>query len=345
MKSIVKISELSRDIELPNSRIAEMERAAARYPFRISEYPASLMDPRDPNCPIRLQFLPDIRELSDDLGQADPLLESEHTVTMRLIQVYPDRVAVVVCGNCASLCRFCFRKSLFKKSKNSLVVSEAERGEALEYIAANTEIKDVLVTGGDPLLLPEDALDSFLKRLRTIRHVEIIRVGTRVLTSFPERITPSLASMLARHHPLWLNLHFNHPRELTTQAAAAADLLLSKGIPLGNQSVLLKGVNDNSGTMKALSRGLLKMRIRPYYLFQCHLVAGTAYLRTTVETGQSIISELRGRLTGLGIPLYTIDTPYGKVPMNPNYSLGRQGDSFHMRTYRGHLWREPNPPP
>ena len=341
-RQITSISELSQYLDLSSVEIHEMEKVASRYPFKVSRYTTSLMDQSDENCPIRRQFLPDIRELSDSQGQPDPLSEVAHLAVKRVIKVYPDRVAVIVSGNCASLCRFCFRKNMLKNSSDNMMVTEAEREEALEFIASDKNIRDVLVTGGDPLMLPDVTLDRFLKKLRAIQHVQIIRLGTRMLTTWPQRITQSFAAMLAKYHPLWLNLHFNHHQELTPQAAAAADNLNFEGIPLSNQTVLLKGINDNVEVMKTLSRKLLVMRIRPYYLFQCHLVEGTAHLRTTIEAGQKIIADMRGRITGLGIPLYILDTPYGKVPINPNYLIGREGEKIRVRTYDNHYWEEYN---
>jgi len=341
-KSLTRIEQLAQYIELDDEKAAILKRVTSLYPMRISPYTASLFDPRDDSCPIRRQFLPSAAELDDPAGQPDPLAEASHTRAGRVIRVYPDRVAAVISARCASYCRFCFRKTLFGSAGNQQV-REGERVAALEYIASDRTIRDVLVTGGDPLLLSEPVLERFLKQLRAIKHVEIIRLGTRLLSTWPQRITPALASLLARYHPLWINVHFNHPKELTAQAAQAAATLAEKGIPLNNQSVLLKGVNDDHSTMMELSRRLLRLRIRPYYLFQCHLVSGTSHLRTPIESGLHIMQRMRGHISGLGIPLYTLDTPHGKVPLNPNYLIGREGDQVRVRTYDNQLWDEFNP--
>jgi lysine 2,3-aminomutase len=217
------------------------------------------------------------------------------------------------------------------------------RDAALDYIAATPEIRDVLLTGGDPLLYPDDVVEGILAGLRAIEHVEIIRIGSRTPCTMPQRITNDLCRMLERYHPLWFNTQFNHPKELTPEATEACARLADAGIPLGNQSVLMRGVNDDPETMKALVQGLVKMRVRPYYLYQCQILSGTAHFRTPVETGIEIIRNLRGFTTGFAVPRYVLDTPYGKVPMAPQYMVDRDDEAVYLENFEGKVWREPNP--
>jgi lysine 2,3-aminomutase len=316
--------------------------AGAAYPWRITPYYAGLMDPDDPACPIRRQAIPSPEELIDPLGRRDPIGEEPNTVAPGLIRLYRDRVAWCVTPACPVNCRFCFRKRLVG-SPDATDYSAAARRDALAFIARTPEIRDVLVTGGDPLMLPDDAIDDILGKLRAIPHVEIVRIGTRVPVTLPRRVTPELCAMLGRHHPLWINTHFNHPKELTPEAMAACACLAAAGIPLGNQSVLLKGVNDDVQTMRRLVQGLVRARVRPYYLFQCHLVPGTAHFRTPVETGLAIVEALRGSTTGFAIPTYVVDTPHGKVALSPQNIVERTAEAVVLRCPDGSTWTEPNP--
>ncbi|MEM1095237.1 MAG: KamA family radical SAM protein, partial [Bacteroidota bacterium] len=225
------------------------------------------------------------------------------------------------------------------------MMRKRELQEGIDYLAAHPEIRDVLLTGGDPLTYSEKNLEWILSRLRAIPHIEIIRIGSRMPVKLPQRLTPELCAMLERYHPLWINTHFNHPKELTPEAAAGVDRLTKAGIPVGNQTVLLRGINDDVATMKALCEGLVRMRVRPYYLYQAQLIGGTAHLRTSIEKGMEIMLALRGRTSGYAIPVYVLDTPYGKVPLNQSYVLGRSGRHVVMNTYQDRLWAEPNPIP
>jgi lysine 2,3-aminomutase len=218
---------------------------------------------------------------------------------------------------------------------------ELEAG--LAWIKATPEIRDVLLTGGDPLIFSDDRLEWLIAQLREIPHVEIVRLGTRLPVTLPFRVTPALCRMLRRYHPIWLNTHFNHPKELTPEAAHACDRLLRAGIPVGNQSVLLRGINDDVDTMKRLCEGLVRMRVRPYYVYQAQLLEGTAHFRVPIEHGVDIFRALRGRTSGFAIPQYVLDTPHGKVPLLYPYLRGREGEDVVVETYEGHLWREPNP--
>lgn len=319
----------------------EINRTMSENAFRITPYYASLMDRDDPQCPIRMQAVPSIKEIASSYGETDPLMEINESPVPLVIHVYPDRVAFLVSGQCAMYCRHCLRKHTVKKHSSSY--SDDEINAAIDYIRRTDKIRDVLLTGGDPLMLSDERLERIISQLRAINHVEIIRIGTRMLCTLPQRITPELCAMLKTYHPIWINTQFNHPKELTEEAAVAADRLLSAGIPLGNQSVLLKGINDSLPVMKELVQGLVKMRIRPYYLYQAQSLAGTEHFITPIETGLDIIQGLRGYTSGLCIPTFVLDTPYGKVPINPTYSIGRKGEHYIFRTYDNVLWKEYNP--
>ncbi len=314
------------------------------FRWNITPYYASLMDPEDPACPIRRQVVPRMEELQPDMvGLIDPLEEVAHSPVKNLIHNYRDRVAFCVTSECAIYCRYCLRKRMVGNA--SFMMRKAEWQQAIDYIATHPEIRDVLLTGGDPLILSDAHLEWLLERLRAISHVEIIRLGSRLPVTLPYRITEDLVRMLERYHPIWLNTHFNHPKELTEDAATAIERLLRAGIPVGNQTVLLRGINDDVQTMKALCEGLVRMRVRPYYLYQAQVIGGTAHLRTSIEKGMEIMEQLRGRTSGFAIPTYVLDTPFGKVPLNRSYVQGRSGDYVLMNTYQNRLWAEPNPIP
>jgi lysine 2,3-aminomutase len=325
-----------------NAREKEGIRSAgAMYPWHVTPYYAGLMDPDDPDCPIRRQAIPSPDELDDPLGTRDPIGEEPRSPAPNLIRLYRDRVAWCVTAACPVNCRFCFRKRLVA-SPDVGDYSAAARRDALAYIARTPEIRDVLVTGGDPLMLPDETIAEILGSLRAIRHVEIVRIGTRTPVTLPARITPELCTMLEKHHPLWVNTHFNHPKELTPEAVAACARLAAAGIPMGNQSVLLKGINAEPETMRRLVQGLVRARVRPYYLFQCHLAPGTAHFRTPVETGLAIVSALRGSTTGFAVPTYVVDTPRGKVTLSPQTIVERTQDAVVLRCPDGSTWTEPN---
>jgi lysine 2,3-aminomutase len=317
-------------------------RLAERFHFVITPYYASLMDPADAACPVRRQVVPHAAELDDAQGLADPLDEVAHSPVKNVIRVYPDRIAFCVNNECALYCRYCLRKRMVGEPVWSMKRRELE--EALDWIRRTPEIRDVLLTGGDPLVFSDDKLAWLLAELRRIPHVEIIRLGTRLPVTLPFRVTDELCRLLAEHHPVWVNTHFNHPKELTPEAAEACDKLTRAGIPVGNQSVLLRGVNDDVATMKALCEGLVRMRVRPYYVYQAQLLEGTAHFRVPIERGVEIFRALRGRTSGFAIPQYVLDTPYGKVPLDHPYLRGREGDDIVVESYEGKLWREHNPP-
>lgn len=314
------------------------------FQWSITPYYASLMDPHDPSCAVRRQVVPLIDEMEPDfVGVEDPLEEVAHSPVKNLIHNYKDRVAFCVTSQCAIYCRYCLRKRMVGEA--DFMMRKDELREAIAYIAAHPEIRDVLLTGGDPLTLGDKNIDWLLTELRAIEHVDIVRIGSRMPVKLPQRITPELCAVLEKHHPVWVNTHFNHPKELTPEAGAAIDRLLRAGVPVGNQTVLLKGINDTPHIMRELCEGLVRMRIRPYYLYQAQLIGGTAHLRTSIETGLHIMHELQGHLTGFAIPKYVLDTPLGKIPLTRDYIMGRDGDRVVMKSTRGAVWAEPNPRP
>jgi len=258
-----------------------------------------------------------------------------------VVRVYPDRIAFCVNNECALYCRYCLRKRMVGEPEWGMKKRELQ--VALDWIRATPAIRDVLLTGGDPLVFSDDKLGWLLCELRAIPHVEVIRLGTRLPVTLPFRVTDALCRLLERHHPIWVNTHFNHPKELTADAAEAVDKLTRAGCPVGNQSVLLRGINDDVDTMKTLCEGLVRMRVRPYYCYQAQLLEGTAQFRVPIERGVELFRALRGRTSGFAIPLYVLDTPYGKVPLSHAYLRGRDGDHVVVESYDGRIWRELNP--
>ena len=339
--SIGRIEDLKKHLPLSPEEERGIHAAEKEFSWRVTPYYAGLMDPQDPDCPIKKQAIPDPREMDDPAGLMDPLEEEKDNPAPNVIKFYPDRVAWTVSGTCPVLCRHCLRKRMVGKEKFSF--TKEEREAVYLYLAKTPEIRDVLITGGDPLMYPDELIEEILARLREIDHVEIVRIGTRTPCTMPQRITEKFCTMLKKYHPVWLNTQFNHPRELTEESAEACRLLADSGVPLGNQSVLLRGVNDDAVIMKKLVQGLVKNRVRPYYLYQAQLLAGTAHFRTPIETGLNIIRSLRGFTTGFAVPTFVLDTPYGKIPMSPNSIVGRDRDTVHLKSWTGRIWKEPNP--
>lgn len=314
-----------------NLDVEPLRSVVARYPMRITPHYLSLIE--EMGDPIWRQCVPDPRELTDT-QQADPLNEQGLSPVPGLIHRYPDRVVWLVSSQCAVYCRFCMRKR--GVGCGSLHTARADHAAVLAYIADNPQIRDVILSGGEPLLLDDEVLDGILTGLRKIRHVDIIRIGTRAPATLPERITHRLCRILRRHHPLYINVHFNHPREITPVSSRACALLADAGIPLGNQTVLLSGVNDDPEVMKILMQRLLAIRVRPYYIHQMDLVQGTGHFRTLVAQGVAIMEGLRGHTSGLANPYYVVDLPggKGKVPLLPDY-VKRQDGKFFLRNFRG----------
>ena len=306
----------------------------------ITPYYMSLMaQESDQDCPVRLQVIPSTLELEDPVGLADPLEEMAHSPVKEVVQAYPDRVAFCVAQLCPVYCRYCFRKR--RDDEQGLHFNKSIIKRGIEYIASNKAIKDVLITGGDPFIASDESIENLLQQLRAIKHVEIIRFGTRTPVTLPYRVTERLAQILKKYHPVWLNTHFNCASELTPEAMQAIANLVDAGIPVGNQSVLLKGVNDTPAAMQELLRGLLRFRVRPYYLFHPHRIAGTEHLRVPLPVGIKIMKSLRGNISGMAIPHYVLDTPSGKIPITPNHVLGQEGKDLILEDLRGDIWREP----
>jgi lysine 2,3-aminomutase len=342
-----RITDADRLAEILRLKPGEKQEIASclnGFRMAVSPYYASLMDPDDPRCPIRMQAVPTIEEKrAFTWERKDPLNEEKNSPVEHIVHRYPDRVLFLVTRQCATYCRHCVRKRLV--GEDDFVISEGDKEKALAYIARTPQVRDVLVSGGDPLILEDSRLEDIVARLRAIPHVEIIRIGSRVPVTLPMRITPSLLGMLKKYQPLWINTHFNHPRELTPLSLAACAAIVEAGIPLGNQSVLLKGINDNTATMKDLLLGLVKARVHPYYLFQCDLCEGSEHFRTRVETGMEIIKDLTGNISGFAIPRFVIDAPDGggKVPINSDYILSMDDEKVVMRNYRGGVYTYPQP--
>jgi len=305
----------------------------------ITPYFFNLIDPADENCPIRRQVIPRIEEThTASWEMSDPCGEDSHSPVPGLVHRYPDRVLFLVTDRCAAYCRYCTRSRLVSNATGYDFHPEFDR--QIEYIRNHPEIRDVLLSGGDPLLFSDDKLENLLKQLRAIPHVEFLRIGTRIPIFLPQRITPELCAMLKKYHPLFISIHSNHPRELTTEVRDALARLAEAGIPLGNQSVLLKHVNDDLTVMRALVQKLLMCRVKPYYLYQCDLITGSSHLRAGVRKGLELMDGLRGHTTGYAVPQYVIDAPGGggKVPVNPEYVLSRNRDRTVIRNFEGKVF-------
>ncbi len=335
--SLTSVEDFAHLISLTSD---EAEGLAAPSHFRVAVTPyfASLMDPADPTCPIRRQIVPTRQEgVPFEAEMADSLGEDAHSPVPGLIHRYPDRVLMLVTTQCASYCRFCTRSRIVGDARRAFDTADLER--QLVYIAAMPKVRDVLLSGGDPLMLPQLILERLLSRLRDIPHVEVIRIGTRVPVFLPQRITAGLIEMLSRYHPLWMNLHINHPKEFTRDLVTALARLANAGIPLGSQTVLMAGVNDCPNIMLDLFHTLVRHRVRPYYLYQCDLVHGAGHFRTSVAKGLEIMESLRGHTSGFAIPTYVIDALAGggKVPILPNYLLSMADQRVVVRNYEGFI--------
>jgi len=341
---ITNVEELSTVIPLSVAEKNQLKQVIATYPLSITPYYLSLINVYDPEDPVRKQAVPCFEEIAlSSLGFEDPLGEIHDSVVPGLVHRYPDRVLMVLTDICPMFCRHCTRKREWHKG--GWVRSPAEIKNMLDYIRKHKNLRDVILSGGDPLTLSTRRLEDVISKLRQIDHVEIIRIGTRFPVVLPQRIDNELCDMLSKYGPIWLNTQFNHPKEITSESAAACDRLLRAGIPVNNQSVLLRGINDDVQTQLKLCSGLLKIKVRPYYLFQCDEVRGTEHLRTPVETGIKIIDGMRGRTSGLAIPTFVIDLPDGggKVPLQPNYILTQTKQELVLRNYQGRFVWYRNP--
>ncbi len=339
---ITRMEELEQHLVLSPEEKAGCYFANRKLALAITPYFFNLIDREDPDCPIRRQVIPRKEEMETQPEELlDPVGEEGSMPVEGLVHRYPDRVLFLVTDRCASYCRYCTRSRLVSNAQDYNFHPEFEKG--LEYIEAHPEIRDVLISGGDPLLLSDRKLDYLLGRLRAIPHVEFIRIGSRVPVFLPQRITPELAEIFKKHGPIWMSIHVNHPWECTEELRQATERLAFAGVPLGNQSVLLKGINDDVQTLKSLLHRLLMMRVRPYYLYQCDLITGSAHLRTDVRKGIELIQQLRGHTTGYAIPQYVIDAPGGggKIPVNPEYVKKITDDEVIMRNFAGREYRYP----
>lgn len=337
-------------------RLTPEEREGARraehggLPIAITPYYLSLVDQDDPRCPIRLQCVPRAEETNEVPGDlVDPLGEVAHEVAPHLVQRYPDRVLLLATDRCAVYCRFCTRSRMVGDGGGPTPLDRL--GEAFAYIASHPEIRDVIVSGGDPLAMATDRLERLIARIRAIPHVDTIRLATRVPVTLPMRITPELVRALRKHHPIWVMTHFNHPREVTKEAARACTRLADAGFPVMNQSVLLRGVNDDADVLESLFRALVRVRVRPYYLLQADPVRGTGHLRTTLATGIALMERLQGRLSGIALPKLICDTPggRGKVPLSPEWVIRHERHpsgvaATVLRTFRGEEITYVDPP-
>lgn len=315
------------------------ERLNKLFHIRVNPYYLSLI--RYPGDPIWLQCIPEAVELEDKNAPEDPLNEDAHSPVPSITHRYPDRVLFLVTSQCSMYCRFCTRK---RKVSDSTKINAKWIQDGIDYIAAHPEIRDVVLSGGDPLMVTDFVLERILAGLRAIPHVEIIRLGTKMPCVLPQRITPKLVKMLKKYHPIYVNTHFNHPWECTPEAEKACALLADAGCPVGNQAVLMKGVNDDADVMLELHRKLLKMRVRPYYIYQADLTKGTNHFRTPVRKGLEIMDKLRGHTSGLAVPYFVIDAPGGggKIPLLPQYVLGRNGKDILLRNYKYEIYTYPD---
>ena len=333
--------ELVQIIKLTPEEEKGIDKAKGRLAMAITPYWASQIDAEDPNCPIRRQSVPVNDEFSVSPHEmADPCAEDRDSPAPHLIHRYPDRVLLLSTDHCAMYCRHCTRRRLVGDHEEKDLNPETKFDAAIEYIKANRKIRDVLISGGDPLTLEDEVLESLISKIRAISHVELLRIGTRIPVTLPQRITEQLIQMFKKYSPIWMSIHFNHPKEITKRCKNACDMLSESGIPLGSQSVLLKGINDRPFIMKRLVHDLLQIRVRPYYIYQCDPVRGTQHFRTPVATGINIIEKLRGHTSGYAVPTYVIDGPGGggKIPVGPNYILSQAKGKYVLRNYKGKIY-------
>ncbi|MBI4304010.1 MAG: KamA family radical SAM protein [Chloroflexi bacterium] len=345
---ITTVEQLAKAIPLLPKEQVWLRLVISKYPFSVTPYYFSLINWDNPDDPVKKQALPSFQEIAmAGMGTEDPLEEKRDSVVPGLVHRYPDRVLMVLTDICPMLCRHCTRKREWHHG--GWVRSQAEIDAMLNYIDGNKAVRDVIVSGGDPLVLSTHHLEQVLSGLRRIPHVEIIRIGTRCPVVLPQRIDDELCAMLSKYGPIWLNTHFNHPNEITEASARACDKLLRSGVPVNNQTVLLRGVNDSVETQTKLCHSLLKIKVRPYYLFQCDEVQGTEHFRTPLGVGIKIMEQMRGHTSGLAVPTFVVDLPGGggKVPIMPNYVLSQSEDEFTLRNYEGRIihFRNPTTPP
>jgi lysine 2,3-aminomutase len=338
------LEQFERMLTLSETEREALIQGGQMLPVGITPYYMSLLSPTDPHQPLRKTVVPTTAEFQRSVGEADdPLGEDGHSPVPGLVHRYPDRVLFLPLDFCSTYCRYCTRSRVV--GHGEMNPSNARLAPVYQYLEQHTEVRDVLISGGDALALSDDKLDSILTRLRAIKHIEFVRIGTKMPAVLPQRITPQLIKMLRKHHPLWMSIHFLHPDECTPESKKACERLADAGIPLGAQTVLLKGVNDSVETMKQLVHKLLLARVRPYYLYQCDPISGSAHFRTPVSKGLEIIQGLRGHTTGYAVPTYVIDAPGGggKIPLQPDYRIGRDGDWLVLKNFEGKEYRYHDP--
>ncbi|MEM0896257.1 MAG: KamA family radical SAM protein [Verrucomicrobiota bacterium] len=341
---VTSLERLESRIVLTEEERSGVLLSGTKLALAVTPHFFNLINPEDPEDPIRRQVIPRIEETwESDYEMSDPCGEDSHMPVPGLVHRYPDRVLFLVTDRCASYCRYCTRSRVVSGAGEQSLSTNFDA--AFDYLEKHTEIRDVLLSGGDPLLLSDARLEKFLSRLRAIPHIEFIRIGSRIPVFLPQRITPELCKMLKKYHPLWMSVHVNHPREITTEVKEGFERLVDHGIPVGNQSVLLRGVNDELETMRTLIHKLLRCRVRPYYLYQCDLIQGSSHLRTSVSKGIELIEGLRGHTTGYSIPQFVIDAPGGggKVPINPDYVIHRDKERVVFRNFEGKVFEYPEP--
>ncbi|MBE1556821.1 arginine 2,3-aminomutase [Sporosarcina limicola] len=336
-RRIQTLDELKKYIDVTPDEESAIQKSAGIYKWAVTPYYASLMDKEDPNCPIRRQAIPSLEEFTTyNYSDVDPVGDTKYRVGNRIVHKYADRIIMLITEQCPVYCRHCTRK--FHTTNLNGTYFESSESESYEpdflYIENHQEIRDVLLTGGDPLTYSDTKLEKILKRLRSIPHVEIIRFGSRYPVLLPQRITKEFCEMLEKYHPIWLNTHFNHPKEITKDSAKAINLLLTHGVPVQNQSVLLKGINDDLEIMKKLLHNLLKIRVRPYYLYHCDNVTGVSHFMTTIDTGLDIMKGLVGHTTGFATPSYVITTINGKIPLPLNTVVEYSEDGLILKNYQ-----------
>jgi len=339
---VTTLAQLEKHLVLSKEERAGVLLSGNKLALAVTPHFFNLIERDNPDCPIRRQVIPRMEEsLTSPHEMADPCGEDSHMPVPGLVHRYPDRVLFLVTDRCASYCRYCTRSRVVSGAGEQELHTDFE--EIYRYLEQHTEVRDVLLSGGDALLFSDDKLEGILKRLRAIPHIEFLRIGSRVPIFLPQRITPELCAMLQKYHPLWMSVHVNHPRELTSEVRDALGRLANAGIPLGNQSVLLRGVNDNIDVMKSLVQKLLMCRVRPYYLYQLDLITGSSHLQVPVAKGIELIEGLRGHTTGYGVPQYVIDAPGGggKVPVNPGYVLYQDSEKIVIRNYEGKIFEYP----
>ena len=344
---ITTLDELRRLIDITPEEEMGVVRARGRLSMAITPYWALLMRPDDPKCPIRKQVVPVSDEFHiDETDMLDPCGEDKDSPVENLVHRYPDRVLLLATDSCASYCRHCTRRRMVGTKEK--IITNGKLEKAYEYIKSNRKIRDVLISGGDPLMLEDNKLEHILKTLRDIPHIELLRIGSRVPVTMPMRITPELISMLKRYAPIWISMHFNHPAEITREVKSCCDMLADNGFVLGSQTVLLKGINDKPYIMKRLMHELVKIRVRPYYIYQCDPVRGTSHFRTSVTCGIHIMDKLRGYTSGYAVPTYVIDAPGGggKIAVSPNYVISQSKHELTLRNYKGeaYTYKEPREP-